>query len=220
MKLRHPGLTRLLPPALKAGMTAIFATCRQTEVNAAARERLLATGQPILFTCWHGQLAYFIYKFRTSSQSIVLLASASADGDLIGRVAASFGAGVLSGSRQKGGLAALRQMAALMRQGKHGGIIADGSRGPYHRLQKGVVFLARETGASILPMAVASDRKLVLQTWDRFEVILPFSRVALIIGEPFVIPPDSKVQAMEDCRLILERHLRDLFESGQYHSFA
>lgn len=220
MKLRHPAIARLLPRFITAGMAAIFGTCRQTVVNQEAKEKLMAEGQPVIFACWHGQLAYFIYNFRGIASSIVLLASASTDGELITRVAQRYGAQVLTGSRQKGGLAALREMTALLRQGKHGGIIADGSRGPCHRLQKGLILLARESGAPVLPMAVASSRKLVLNTWDRFEVILPFSQVALIIGEPFVVPPDSDVKALVACRLVLENRLRDLFVAGQHHSFS
>ncbi len=219
MKFRHPSIARLLPRYITAGMSAIFRTCRQTEVNPEAKQKLLAAGQPILFTCWHGQLAYFIYKFRASGQSIVLLASPSADGELISRVAERYGAQVLTGSRQKGGLVALKEMTALMRQGKHGGIIADGSRGPYHRLQKGLIFLARESGAPVLPMAVASSRKLVLNAWDRFEIILPFSQVALVIGEPFVVPLTGNVKDLEACRLALESRLRDLFEASQHYPF-
>ena len=219
MKLRHPAVARLLPRFITAGMAAIFGTCRQTVVNQEARQNLLAEGQPIIFACWHGQLAYFIYNFRGMASSIVLLASASADGELITRVAQRYGAQVLTGSRLKGGLVALKEMTALLRQGKHGGIIADGSRGPCHRLQKGLIFLAQEAGASILPMAVASSRKLVLNTWDRFEVILPFSQVALVIGEPFVVPPDSDVRAMAACRLALENRLQDLFETCQHYPF-
>jgi lysophospholipid acyltransferase (LPLAT)-like uncharacterized protein len=219
VKLRHPALAPLLPRGLHAAMVGIFATCRQTEINLAAKEALLAQGRSILYTCWHGQLAYFIYKFRTTARSIVLLASPSADGELIAQVAARFGAHILYGSRQKGGLSALRRMAAHLRQGYHGGIIADGSRGPYHQVQKGLILLAKESGAPVLPMAVASDRRLILNTWDRFEVILPFSRIALVIGEPLNVPTASDSKAMAACRQILEDRLRGLYDQCQAYSF-
>ena len=111
-------------------------------------------------------------------------------------------------------------MAASLKAGHHGGIIADGSRGPYHRLQKGVVFLAREAGVPILPVAVASDRKLILNTWDRFEVILPGSRVALVMGEPFWVPPQANTKVLEVCRRALETRLQDLFALCQHYPFS
>ncbi len=219
MKLRHPTLLRLLPPLAKIWMDAVFATCRQTVVNQTAEQNLTAQGRSVLLTCWHGQLAYTFYKFPSLSRPIVLLASPSRDGDLISRVAERYGAQVFSGSRNKGGLAALYKIASYMRQGRHGGIIADGSRGPCHRLKKGVVFLARESGAPVLPVAVAADRKLVLNTWDRFEIILPFSRVALVFGEPFFVPPDSNLTALAEYRRVLEKRLQDLFHFCQHYPF-
>jgi lysophospholipid acyltransferase (LPLAT)-like uncharacterized protein len=219
MKLRNPRLLHLVPPLAKAVMSWVYGTCRKTIVNLDAEKKLMAQDQPILYTCWHGQLAYVFYHFRHRPRQIVLLASPSFDGELIGRIAKKFGAIIISGSRNKGGLAALKKIAALMRQGHYGGIIADGSRGPYHHVQKGVVVLAREAGGLVLPVAVAAERKITLNSWDRFELILPFSRVALLFGEPFEVPPDLKGKAVEEFRRLLEARLNDLFDLSQnYYS--
>lgn len=213
MKIRNPRLLQLVPPLAWALMMGLFKSCPATVVNLDAEKKLLANkDRPILYTCWHGQLSYVFYHFRSRSHpQIVLLASPSFDGELIGRLGEKFGALIVSGSRNKGGLTALKQMASLMRQGKYGGIIADGSRGPYHHLQKGVVVLARDAGASVLPVAVASDRKIILNTWDRFELFLPFSRMALLFGEPVDVPPDVRGKTLEEYRLKLEARLNELF---------
>jgi lysophospholipid acyltransferase (LPLAT)-like uncharacterized protein len=220
MKIRNPRLLQLLPPLAHAVMTGVFGSCPATIFNLEAEKKLMATrDQPILYTCWHGQLAYVFYHFRDRSRQVVLLASPSFDGELIGHIAEKFGALIVSGSRNKGGLAALKKIAGLMRQGNYGGIIADGSRGPYHHVQKGVVVLAREAGAPVLPVAVASERKIILNSWDRFELILPFSRVALLFGEPLVVPPDARGKGLEAFRLELETRLNTLFDLSQnYYS--
>ncbi len=153
----------------------------------------------------------------SATRPIVLLASPSFDGELISRVAEKFGATVFSGSRNKGGLAALKQIARRMRQGNYGGIIADGSRGPYHHLHKGVVMLARDAGAAIIPVAVASEKKFILDTWDRFELTRPFSRVALLFGERFEVPPDVRSKNLEEYRLQLETKLRNLYDLSQIY---
>ncbi|MGQ9920827.1 MAG: lysophospholipid acyltransferase family protein [Desulfobacca sp.] len=219
MRLRHPSLLRLVPTVAKLWLDRVFATCRQVTVNQEAERQLVAQGHSVLLTCWHGQLAYPFYKFPSLARPIVLLASPSVDGDLISRVAERYGARVFAGSRHKGGLAALYKIAAAMRQGHHGGIIADGSRGPYHHLKKGVVFLAREAGAAVLPVAVASSRKLILNTWDRFEIILPYSQVALVYGEPFFVPPDCSLTTLAAYHRALERRLLDLFHFCQHYPF-
>ncbi len=198
-------------------MSGVFGICPATVVNLAAENKVIDL--PILYTCWHGQLAYVFYHFRFRPRQIVLLASPSSDGELIGHIAEKFGAMIISGSRNKGGLGALKKIAELMRQGMSGGIIADGSRGPYHRMQKGVVMLARDAGAPVLPVAVAGERKITLDTWDRFELILPFSRVALLFGEPIVVPPDVRGKGLEEFRLELEIRLNHLFDLSQNYSF-
>lgn len=215
MKIRNPQLLRLLPPLAKLIMSGVYHSCRKTIINLEAETQLVRQGRPILYTCWHGQLAYVFCTFPYKPRKLVLMASPSFDGEMISRIAEKFSAEVFSGSRNKGGLVALKKIAVLMRQGKDGGIIADGSRGPYHHLQKGVVMLARDASAAIIPVAVASERKVVLNTWDKFEFTLPFSRVALLYGEPFEVPPDAKGKQLGEFRLQLENKLRNLYEKSQ-----
>jgi lysophospholipid acyltransferase (LPLAT)-like uncharacterized protein len=78
-----------------------------------------------------------------------------------------------------------------------------------------VVMLARDAGAAIIPVAVASEKKFILATWDRFELIQPFSRVALLFGEPFEVPPDVRSKNLEEFRLQLETKLRNLYDLSQ-----
>ncbi len=56
--------------------------------------------------------------------------------------------------------------------------------------QLGVLRLARETGAWILPFTGASSRPWFLKSWDRYLVPKPFSRCVVGYGEPFAIPAD------------------------------
>lgn len=213
MKLRHPGWLRLLPPLGAALARGIFASCRRQVVDETPVAALLTQGQAVLYTVWHAQLLYTFYHFQ--NQQGVLLASPSFDGELIGRMASHFGFLVFYGSRRKGGLAALKEMSRLIRRGHCAGIIADGSRGPRHQVQKGVILLARQAGAPIVPLAVAASRKLILPTWDRFELILPGSRVALLYGEPLWVPAAARWQEMEQLRSLVEDRLRTLFARSE-----
>jgi lysophospholipid acyltransferase (LPLAT)-like uncharacterized protein len=77
--------------------------------------------------------------------------------------------------------------------------------------------LARDAGSPIIPVAVASERKFVFNSWDRFELTLPFSRVALLYGEPFEIPPDVRSKNLEEFRLRLETKLRKLFDLSEIY---
>jgi lysophospholipid acyltransferase (LPLAT)-like uncharacterized protein len=110
-------------------------------------------------------------------------------------------------------------MADWCRRGYSCGMIADGSRGPARVAQKGPLYLARETQAAILPVAVAARRKLTFDTWDRFELPLPLGRIALLVGEPLRVWPEDRGPALELKRLDLESRLNHLFRRSQaYYS--
>jgi lysophospholipid acyltransferase (LPLAT)-like uncharacterized protein len=81
--------------------------------------------------------------------------------------------------------------------------------------QPGPLYLARETRGAILPVAVAASRKLTFDTWDRFELPLPFSRLALLVGDPLQVGPEDRGPALERRRLELEARLNQLFYQSQ-----
>lgn len=226
MKLRfdHPLWQRYAPALTRRLVQAYLLTCRCELVATPEVEKLMASGPPVIYTTWHCHLLsplFFAHRYRGTQPAMVLMASPSRDGEFIAEVARGLGFIVLLGSRRKGGVRTLRQMESWVQRGHSCGMIADGSRGPARVAQKGVLYLARQTQASILPVAVAARRKVTFDTWDRFELPLPGSRLALMIGEPLRIRPDDRGPALEARRLELESHLNHLFLRSQaYHALG
>jgi lysophospholipid acyltransferase (LPLAT)-like uncharacterized protein len=62
---------------------------------------------------------------------------------------------------------------------------------------------------------VAACRKITFNTWDRFELPLPGSRLALLVGEPLKVHPQARGPALERMRLELEARLNHLFSQSQ-----
>jgi lysophospholipid acyltransferase (LPLAT)-like uncharacterized protein len=220
MKLRwdHPLWRRQAPVLVRRLVQAYLRTCRSEIAASPEVEQRIASGPPVIFTTWHCHLLSAIFtahRFRGAQSAMVLMASPSRDGEFIAQVARGLGFIVLMGSRRKGGVQTLRQMAEWFRRGHSCGIIADGSRGPARIAQKGVLYLARETQAPILPVAMAARRKLTFNTWDRFELPLPFSRLALLAGEPLWVRREDRGPAQERLRLELEARLNRLFRQSQ-----
>lgn len=199
-------------------MSLLYGSCRQ-HIHGLDLEMMLLA-QPIkpVYIFWHCQLLYVLYYGRHRGAAIMV--SPSQDGGLIGSIAQGLGYIPIKGSRHKGGRAALQNMADYLRAGRSTGLVADGSRGPAQVLKKGALVLARETQAPILPMAVASQHKIVLNTWDRFELTLPFSRIALLFGEPMYISPDDRGRRLELLRQELETRLNRLFLQSQHYPFS
>jgi len=220
MKLRwdHPLWRRHAPGLVRRLVQAYLWTCPGELAAAPEVKQLIASGPPVIFTTWHCHLLsplFFAQRYRGSQPPMVLMASPSRDGEFIAEVARGLGFIVHLGSRRKGGVATLRRMAGWCRRGYSCGMIADGSRGPARVAQKGPLYLARETHAAILPVAVAARRKVTFDTWDRFELPLPLGPIALLVGEPLRVWPQDRGPALELKRLELESRLNHLFRQSR-----
>jgi lysophospholipid acyltransferase (LPLAT)-like uncharacterized protein len=125
------------------------------------------------------------------------LISGSVDGEVPERIARSWGAEVIRGSANQSGALALRDMQAMMKDGYSIVTTADGPRGPQYEFKAGAVLMARIGGVPIIPMACAADRAWYLDRWDRFMIPKPFARVALAVGEPYLIGRDVPLDGIE-----------------------
>ncbi|MDH5239766.1 MAG: lysophospholipid acyltransferase family protein [Gammaproteobacteria bacterium] len=128
------------------------------------------------------------------------LVSGSVDGEVPERIARAWGADVIRGSANQSGALALRDMQGRMKDGYSIVTTADGPRGPIYEFKMGAVLMARIAGVPIVPIGCAADRAWYLDRWDNFMVPKPFARVALAVGEPYSIPPNTPLDQLEPHR--------------------
>ena len=185
---------------------AVRSTTRWQTVNGEAAQAAWSGERPAIVAFWHNRLLLMPYCWR-STRPFHMLISSHPDGQLIARTVAHFGIGTVAGSSRRGGREALRGLVRKLHAGESVGITPDGPRGPRMRAQDGVLALARLTGATILPAAAAVSRRLVLNTWDRLIVSLPFSRGAMVWGASITVPRDADDAALEAYRRQLEHEL-------------
>ncbi|TGU85030.1 DUF374 domain-containing protein, partial [Mesorhizobium sp. M00.F.Ca.ET.151.01.1.1] len=82
----------------------------------------------------------------------------------------------------KGGAKALIALRKSLIAGKNVAMIADIPNGKPRDAGLGIVLLARLSGRPILPSAIATSRRQVLEkSWDKTTVNLPFGRSAVIV---------------------------------------
>ena len=115
------------------------------------------------------------YLFR--DRNLAVMTSRSTDGEYIARVIQKFGYLAIRGSSSRGGSQALLEMRTLIQNNGTAVFTIDGPRGPRYEAKRGPVLLASMTGAPIIPFYVAVKHAWVLNSWDRFVIPKPFSRI-------------------------------------------
>lgn len=161
-------------------------------------------GRNWVYALWHGRQAFFTYTHRGHGAAVMV--SRSKDGEIISEVMRLSGLRAVRGSSSRGGPAALRELVEAGRAGVPLGMTPDGPRGPLRRVQPGVLFLARELGIPILPIANGMRHKLLVGRWDEFHVPLPFNRIAVVIGTPVEVRAEDDLDAKaEELRQALDR---------------
>ena len=216
--LDHPSWRRLAAVLACILVRASLGTTRSSLQGDHEGKALLQSEAPVVFALWHGHLLGCLYLgtiFCRSKPAIIVMASPSRDGQFVGEVARGLGYQICPGSRHKGGFQALQHLAANLGQGHSAALAADGSRGPLHVAQKGVLYLSRETNSPILPIAAASTHRITLNTWDNFEVPLPFGQTSFLVDAPLWIGSQDRGAALEKQRQNLEARLNHLFHCSQ-----
>tara|TARA_R110002020_G_scaffold96186_13_gene230573 strand:- start:1483 stop:2250 length:768 start_codon:yes stop_codon:yes gene_type:complete len=169
-------------------------------------ETLIDQEWPAIFTLWHGQHLLIPYG-GPRDRKFVTLVSRSTDAEINARVIERAGYEVIrgSGGREavmvagKGGVRALIAMRDALKRGVSVVMIADISKGEARQAGEGVVTLARISGRPVIPMALATSRRIVLEkTWDKTTINLPFGvRSARLAPGIYVSPKADKAEMAE-----------------------
>lgn len=177
-----------------------------------ASQRLFK-GPGAIIAFWHSAMLVPAYVGR--GRGVQVLVSQHTDGEYIARAIRYLGFGVVRGSTTRGGA---RAVIDLMRQAEGGRFLAitpDGPRGPREVVQPGVIYLSEKTALPIQPIGLAFSRAWQLPSWDRFCIPKPFSRVALVFGEPIRVPTGLKEEELEGYRQALQEALKGLSQRAE-----
>jgi 3-deoxy-D-manno-octulosonic-acid transferase len=172
----------------------------------------LRVQHPLVMACWHGQFM-MLSCLRPPDVRVAAMVARHRDAELIGAALAEVGvelirgAGAAGRAKDHGGAYALRASLRALEGGASLVMTADVPPGPARRAGSGIITLARLSGRPIYPVAAASSRFKVFDTWSRVTLNLPFSRLAFVGADPIFVPRDADPQEMERLRVELERRL-------------
>ena len=158
-----------------------------------------------IYCFWHQcVLPTALYYRRTRA---IILISRSFDGELITRTLRLFGFDAVRGSSSRAGGEGLRGLKGVIEGGRPAIFTADGPRGPIYQTKMGPIKLAQVTGAPIGAFHFQPERAWVVNSWDRFLVPKPFTRIVVSWAQWTRVPADLADDEMEARRLDLNAAL-------------
>jgi len=195
----------LVGAAGSAVIGGLLSTVRWDSEENAQLRALREAGEPVIYVLWHGRLLPLTYYNR--GRDIHTLISRNVDGEYIARVVERWGYHAIRGSSSRGAGSGTRGLLRALRAGHSVAVTPDGPRGPREEMKEGVVFLARASGAPLVPAAAAPTAAWTFGSWDRFVVPKPFSRVRIRYGSPRRIPREIGDSGMAEVSDELGREL-------------
>jgi lysophospholipid acyltransferase (LPLAT)-like uncharacterized protein len=159
-----------------------------------------------LFICWHDHTFPVLHLFR--NRGIYVMMSRSRAGQMQARFWSLYGWPIIWGSSKKReGIQALRETLKMLRMGKSVAFSPDGPKGPRHRAHPGVIYLASNAPASVIPLGVAADSFWQLPTWDKYLIPKPFARVHIHMAPAMTIPPNISKDEMAQWQERVEQEI-------------
>jgi len=173
-------------------------------------------GGQAIYCVWHNRLALCMTAYadyadrRKGGSRMAAMVSASKDGAFLAAILRCFNVQPVRGSSSRRGAQALLELTTWAERGFDLAITPDGPRGPCYEVQDGAMSLAQITGLPIIPFSYSVKWKKCLNSWDQFQIPLPFSNCKMRAGKPVYVRRNATDQERNELRLQLQNALREL----------
>ena len=210
---------RLLTPILKLVLKSFWLTYRVRVVGTDHILQFVRDQKPILPCYWHQMhviCTYYMVQLQKKGLNLGFLISPSMDGEIAAVFMHSYGAKIIRGSSTRTGARSLQQLYRVITQEKVSiATTPDGPQGPIHEFKPGAIMLSQMTGAHIIPIAYAADRRWQLRTWDRFLIPKPFAKIVLLIGEPHGFKTETRLTDLKSKQTEMEHIMSTLLVNAE-----
>ncbi len=157
-------------------------------INKTVLEKLEENNQNYVVAFWHETM--LLPWYLHGGKRFAALTSKSKDGDLLAKQLKYWGYEVVRGSSSKGGDVALGIMIDYAKNKFSIAITPDGPRGPLHKFKAGAVITAKKSGVPLILLGIGFKKKKYLNSWDRFQIPIFFTKANVIYSEPIYVAQD------------------------------
>lgn len=154
---------------------------------------------------WHGKMlcGWWLGK----NKNFYGVVSQSKDGEILSRLLLKWNYKLIRGSSSKDSKEVMSQMVDVLKSGHSLAITPDGPRGPREKMKIGGLIAAVRSNKPIVLCGVKYDKKIVFNSWDKFELPKPFTKVLIKLSEPKKFPAGLSNEEYEKIRQQLEDEL-------------
>lgn len=183
-------------------------------------EQALREHGAVVPVCWHQHLLicgrFLVAARRRHGLKPGFMISPSVDGEAPTMLARVHGAHVVRGSGSYTGVRAVRGVyQAIVKEGISPLITPDGPRGPRFEFKPGAIFTGQIAGKPVVPLAFAARPARIMKTWDKFVLPLPFARIGIAVGEPFLPPRKADEAQMAAAQAEMKRRMHETFREAK-----
>jgi hypothetical protein len=171
----------------------VWATSRIIDLTAPLDEELRNYNRGMVIAVWHQDVICVPWAYSWLHPHTI--ASVGDSGEVITRLLKLCGYTVFRGGSSKRASRrkkVLEEFIQHLRQVDRPvvGITVDGSSGPAYRMKTGVIVMAMQIGAPVYVLRIWSKRRILLPTWDRTMLPLPFNKIVIMAEGPYPLPDE------------------------------
>ncbi len=194
-------VTRVVPFILQLFVRFIYFTSKKVFYHSNIDE-----SSSFVVAFWHGELLMqpFNYKKLKPDGKVSAMISEHKDGEAITKTVEYLGIHSIRGSSSRGATKVLISAIKEIKAGNDIAITPDGPKGPRHSIADGIVAISQKTNAKILILNCKPTKYWQFESWDKFIVPKPFSKLEFFIQEPLDI---GGLEIDEAKKLIKEKML-------------
>jgi len=193
------------------GVPAVRFICRSCRMEVEGMEyvkEMMSRRESYLCALWHQRIFFSMALFRdTGGRPMVSL---SRDGEYITTVLKGLGYDPVRGSTSRRSYEAFKELLDETNEGTQLGITPDGPKGPPREVKDGILYLAKYSGRPIVPVSGSASSFWMFNSWDRFIVPKPFSRISIKFSPPIYVNREADEKEIEIKRAELQNFLNSL----------
>ena len=178
-------------------LSLIYKTCKFEIHGKQHFEKIRNNQRPIMLCVWHGRMLYPIFYVIKEKIKLWTIASPFKDGEIISQILKKWNFKIIKGSSNQNSKKVIEKMNQIFKSDTNAiiAITNDGPKGPRHIAKTGSLEIAQKYNAQIITITGDSSKKWVFNSWDKFYLPKPFSKIIITIAPEHIRNPDQELSA-------------------------